>query len=180
MDISEYKEIPEHPEYLVSPSGKVYSTKSNRLLSVSKQSAGYFRFAVRKDNKTVFLLLHRVLARVFGSLPSLDSELEVDHDDGDKENIALDNLVVRTKEEHRIKTTISLGRVVGGKRKQERKFPDCERYGGDNITSEEIEYWVSNYSWVRASKELGLTDNGLRKRYKRLTGKCPKSIVKLK
>ncbi|MFP9058711.1 hypothetical protein, partial [Enterococcus faecalis] len=47
-----------------------------------------------------------------------------------------------------------------------------------DITVEQIEYWVSKYSWIRASKELGLSDTGLRKRYKSLTGKDPKSIKK--
>lgn len=46
------------------------------------------------------------------------------------------------------------------------------------ISIEDIEYWVKNYSWVRASKELGLTDNGLRKRYKTVTGRDPKNLAK--
>lgn len=44
------------------------------------------------------------------------------------------------------------------------------------ISAEEIEYWVLNFSWTRASKELGLSDNGLRKRYTKLTGLNPKTI----
>lgn len=44
------------------------------------------------------------------------------------------------------------------------------------ITVKDIEYWVINFSWTRASKELGLSDNGLRKRYTKLTGKSPKEI----
>lgn len=44
------------------------------------------------------------------------------------------------------------------------------------ISAEEIEYWVTNFSWTRASKELGLSDNGLRKRYTKLTGNSPKSL----
>lgn len=48
------------------------------------------------------------------------------------------------------------------------------------IDVKDIEYWVSNFSWTRAAKELGMSDNGLRKRYKNITGLDPKSILKVK
>lgn len=50
------------------------------------------------------------------------------------------------------------------------------RKNSHHITAELIEYWVRKYSWTRASKELGLSDNGLRKKYKMLTGLNPKDI----
>lgn len=179
--------IPEYPEYLISRSGEVYSTKVNRTLAIQINTSGYPFFALFVAGRQKFLLLHRTLARVYGDLPSLDSELEVDHDDRDKLNFSLDNLIVRSPSDHRIKTTVERGQTVGGN-----KCPECGKqiqsknsFCKDhvpkpfpNITSEAIEYWVSNFSWVRASKELGLSDNGLRKRYKSLTGKDPKSIKK--
>lgn len=45
-----------------------------------------------------------------------------------------------------------------------------------DISLEDIVYWVTNYSWVRAGKELGISDNGLRKKYKKLSGLDPKLI----
>lgn len=186
MNITKFKEIPEYPNYLISPQGEVYSLISNRLLSISTNTTGYKYFRV--ENGTKNLLLSRVLARVYKDLPSLDSKLEVDHDDRDKNNNDLDNLIVRTKEEHIAKTVLERGFII----QTESFCSSCgvkitkgaqycrEHYKTvkSDITVEQIEYWVKNYSWVRASKELGLSDNGLRKRYKALTGKDPKNIKK--
>lgn len=62
MDLSNFVSIPEYWDYLISPSGEVYSTKSSRLLSIFTNTSGYKYITVRKDNKSKNLLLHRVLA----------------------------------------------------------------------------------------------------------------------
>lgn len=183
------KEIPEYPAYLITEDGRLFSTKSNRFLKTFTNSAGYLYFTIRHENKNKNLLTHRVLARVYKDLPSLDSELEVDHDDCDKLNNALDNLIVRTKQEHIIKTCIERGNrnpksiicmdcgvKISHQAIRCRGCSDKERHNKPAITAEQIEYWVCNYSWVRAGKELGYSDNGLRKKYKALTGKDPKNI----
>ena len=186
------KEIPEHPEYLVTEDGKVFSTISNRYLSTTPNSSGYLQFAVRVSvNKYKWLTLHRVLSRGYGKLPSLSSPLEVDHDDGNILNNELTNLVVRSAEEHRIKTTLQRGHILGGNRcigcgtkiHTYRQYcincSPAKQIINPTISKEEIEYWVQNYSWVRAGKELGLSDNGVRKRYKSLGGD-PKSLRKFR
>lgn len=179
-----YKEIPEYPEYLISEYGEVYSTKTNKVLKARPNTRGYLQFAVTYNNISTFLLVSRCVARVWGELPSLTSELEVDHNDGNIVNNYYLNLVVRSKEEHIQKTLLqnnwqarkdtcpSCGKV---KTSTAKLCSTCVKPSRE-ITIEQIEYWVLNYSWVRAAKELGLSDNGLRKRYKSLTGKDPKSI----
>lgn len=191
MDLSEeFHPIAEYPEYLVSKDGRVYSKKSKRLLKTPLSSNGYPRVIVTTNlGVSKHLMLHRVLARVFKDLPSLDSHLEVDHNDTNKLNFSLDNLIVRTKEEHRVKTTKERNQIVHnphcitcGRLLQNRDSSECKpcsnisRRKPIEITAKDIEYWVLSYSWVRAAKELGLSDNGLRKRYKSLTGKEPKEI----
>lgn len=187
MKLENFKVIPEYPKYLISPYGEVYSTKSNKLLTHHLGSAGYPFVTFYEHGKNVSIVLHRLLARVFKDLPSLESELEVDHKDRNKLNFSLDNLVVMTKEDHRIKTTVERGHTIGGNKcpycnkqinSSSKTCFDCKPKSSPDITAEQIEYWVINYSWVKASKELGLSDNGLRKRYKSLTGKDPKSIKK--
>lgn len=189
MDLENFKEIPEYPNYLISPKGEVYSRVSNKLLSIRTNTTGYKYFGVESGTKNV--LLSRALARVYKDLPSLDSDFEVDHDDTDITNNDLDNLIVRSKQEHYEKTCIDRGvsapkqsfcKVCGikiaGKSTYCLKHYSETKVKNDTITAEQIEYWVNNYSWVRAAKELGYSDNGLRKRYKSLTGKDPKSIKK--
>lgn len=186
-----FKPIPEHPEYLVSDTGKVFSTISNKYLKPTLNGSGYYHFAVRiETNKYKWLLLHRVLCRVFGNLPSLDSEMEVDHNDTNKLNLEISNLIARDKQNHYDKTTLERGKVIGGTRcivcdtriHSSREYciecSPAKRVKSPEITAELIEYWVSTYSWTRAAKELNLSDNGLRKRYTKLTGKSPKEIKK--
>lgn len=186
------KQIPEHPEYYLTREGEVYSTISSKFLSPTPNSSGYLHFAVRTScNQYKWLTVHRVLSRVYGDLPSLDSELEVDHNDGNILNNNLSNLLVRTKEEHRVKTTLQRGHIVGGTKCIECgakihshrqyciKCSPAKKIINPTISKEDIEYWVQNYSWVRAGKELGLSDNGLRKRYKALGGD-PKEIRKIR
>ncbi|UGO55733.1 putative HNH endonuclease [Escherichia phage JLBYU43] len=189
MDLTEFKEIPEYPDYLISREGRVYSKISNKLLSIRTNTTGYKYFGV--ENGTKNILLSRALARVYKDLPSLTSDLEVDHDDTDISNNDLDNLIVRSKLDHYEKTCFDRGisppkqsfcKVCGiriaGKSTYCLKHYSESKVKDNSVSAEQIEYWVSNYSWVRAAKELGYSDNGLRKRYKALTGKDPKSIKK--
>lgn len=189
-----FKPIPGWEAYEISEGGEVYSHRVGRLLSPQLNTSGYYFITLTDDlsNQKRFLV-HRLLAFVFLDLPSLDSELEVDHDDNNKLNNKLKNLVVRSKQEHLKKTLSTRGHNIRSAADElcscgntkERRASTCEKCFNENrilikpeITVELIEYWVVNFSWVRASKELGLSDNGLRKRYKKLTGKDPKSLKK--
>lgn len=185
-----FKPLPEYPEYLISADGRVYSSKTKSFLSIRVQTSGYLYFSVYYG-KQINVLLHRAVCRVHGALPCLDSDLEVDHIDTDKTNCAAYNLQVLTRKEHDTKTLSDLGRsrrpscICCGRPLANRSAKQCKdcytvsTTSNPDITAKDIEYWVKNYSWVRASKELGLSDNGLRKRYRSLTGKDPKSIKKL-
>lgn len=193
--MEEFIPIPEYPQYLISRDGRLYSTKTNKLLTLFLNNRNYPYYSLCIDGKTKNLLVSRILAYVFKDLPSLDSDLEVDHNDGNTLNFELSNLIVRTTQEHITKTL-----EQRGLRKTRESFcaicskklditnssglcnihyqESLRNTGVKNpeITSEQIEYWVKNFSWVRAAKELGYSDNGLRKRYRSLTGKDPKSI----
>lgn len=179
--LSNFKPLPEYPEYLVSMFGEVWSTKSNKILSQRQNTRGYLQFQVSENYKQKFILTSRAVARVWCDLPSLDSQLEVDHKDSNILNNYYSNLQVLTKRQHAHKTredrgytqhntTCQCGGVKSGKASK------CKKCSTSNIAADQIIYWVCNYSWVRASKELGLSDNGLRKRYKALTGRDPKRI----
>lgn len=182
------KVIPEFPLYSISEDGKVWSTYSNKFLSSYINNDGYPCYKLHKNGVQYTQLIHRLLARVYKDLPSLDSDLEVDHKDTNILNYALENIQVLSKEDHRKKTLLDNGYTAYNK-----VCPTCSGYKdpgaiqckgcsslsqvkNKDVTAEQIEYWVSKYSWVRAAKEFGYSDNGLRKRYKSLTGKDPKTI----
>ena len=192
IDREKFHPIPGYEEYLISREGIVYSTKVNRPLSCTRNTTGYYIVCFTTNNKRKNFLVHRLLAFVFLGLPSLESDLEVDHIDGNNTNNNLNNLAVLSKKQHISKTIQQRGHTEtnpsdyicncgGSKDPYAKQCAKCHKNSRvrthEEITQEQIEYWVRKYSWARASRELGLSDNGLRKRYKALTGKDPKSIV---
>lgn len=193
--MEEFIPIPDYPQYLISRDGRLYSTKTNKLLTLFLNNRNYPYYSLCIEGKTKNLLVSRILAYVFKDLPSLDSDLEVDHNDGNTMNFELTNFIVRTPQEHMTKTLKQRGlnkaresfcAICSKKLDITNSSGLCNVHYQENlrntrvknpeITSEQIEYWVKNFSWVRAAKELGYSDNGLRKRYRSLTGKDPKSI----
>ena len=177
----DFKPIPEYPQYLVSTTGEVWSTKSNKTLKQRPNTRGYLQFQVSENNKQKFILTSRAVARVWCGLPSLDSPLEVDHKDTNKLNNHYTNLNVLDKAQHAQKTREDNGysqhnTICQCGREKSGRAVHCKKCVTSSIKAEDIVYWVCTHSWVRAQKELGLSDNGLRKRYKALTGKDPKNI----
>ena len=190
-----FRPIPGHEDYLISRAGSIYSTKVNRLLSCTRNTSGYYIVCFTANSNRKNFLVHRLLAFVFLDLPSLESDLEVDHIDGNNTNNSLSNLAVLCKKQHISKTIQQKGHMEtnpsdyicgcgGSKDPYAKQCAKCYKASKirthEEITQEQIEYWVSNYSWARASRELGLSDNGLRKRYKSLSGKDHKSIKSIK
>lgn len=182
--------VPCFPEYLVSEDGRVYSLKTKRMLTPYSNGRGYLIVCFTYNTVRYQKLLSRVVASAWLGLGLDDLTKEVDHNDRNTLNNHKDNLQVLSIVEHQHKTIKDRGHKIGtgsaicscGSLKEKRVatcrtcFNQTKTLINPEITWEQIEYWVSNFSWTRASKELGLSDNGLRKRYKRLTGKDPKSI----
>lgn len=188
--MKDYIKIPNFENYLINPKGSVFSTKVNRELIPQINSRGYKFIRLHEGGKQFSFLLHRLLAYVFLDLPSLDSSLEVDHIDSNKSNNDLSNLQVLTTKQHHFKThgpyaeTLEKFCECGTKLSEFNTSGLCRKHWNesrinDGITVDQIVYWVSNYSWTRASKELNLSDTGLRKRYRKLTGLDPKNLKKL-
>lgn len=161
--------VPGFPNYLATEQGTIISKKLGRELVLSNVSNGYLNCTLYCGAVKRTCLVHRVIQFAFGLIDSLDSELEIDHKDENKHNNKPSNLQPLTRAQHQDKTLQSLG--LTRKPIKEPKQKICP-----DITAEDIEFWVSNYSWVRAQRELGLSDNGLRKRYRSLTGREPKDI----
>lgn len=170
--------------YSISKDGRVKSNRSGKILKPRKNTAGYYQVFFHVDGIRYSFLLHRLLAYTFKDLPCLYSELEVDHVDTDIDNFSLENLQVMTSEDHlsktlahmgksRRKTCSSCGKKLG--RKGYNKCRPCKESKADklNITLEDIEYWVKKFSWSKASRELGMSDNGLRKVYRKYTNSDP-------
>lgn len=189
-DLQGFIPVPCFPEYLVSEDGRVYSLKTKRLLTPYSNGRKYLIVCFTYNTVRYQKLLSRVVASAWLGLELDDLTKEVDHKDMNTLNNHKDNLQVLSVAEHQYKTikdrkqTPCTGTSICGCGNPKEKrvatcrncFNQAKTLTNPEITQEQIEYWVTNFSWVRASKELGLSDNGLRKRYKKLTGKDPKSI----
>lgn len=91
----------EYPEYLVSNEGRIFSLRSNSIMSGVKNHSGYIRIKLRdEDNKAVLKAKHRIVAERFCSNPY--NKLYVNHKDGYKENNHPDNLEWVTSKENTV------------------------------------------------------------------------------
>lgn len=185
------KPIPEFPEYLVQEDGKVWSNKSSKFLAAWTNNKNRLLVTLSINGHNKHVQVSRLVAYVYGIIPSLTCDLEVDHKDRDSSNNHYSNLQGLTTADHlsktladkghiaHNKTCITCGKILTVSQPKTGYCKACEPIKGSDITIADIEYWVSKYSWVRASKELGLSDNGLRNRYKNLTGLDPKKLKSL-
>jgi hypothetical protein len=184
-----YIPITKYEDYLINESGEVFSKKSNRVLKHRLNTSGYKFVTFNYHGTQKHFLVHRLLAYVFLDLPSLDSNLEVDHIDSDKHNNSIENLQVLSTKEHKFKTHGEYSKSLEkycfcGQKLSEfntsglcRTHWDEYRTSSDGITLEDIILEVTSSNWRKAGEKLGLSDNGLRKRYKKLSGGLnPKNI----
>ncbi len=79
-------EINGYENYLIYPSGKVYSKVSKRYLKAWLSNTGYYCYTIQKCNKQI----HRLLAEHFIENP--DNKPFVDHIDRNRKNNKLNNL----------------------------------------------------------------------------------------
>lgn len=187
-----FVKIPLIPEYYINLEGVVFSSHVNRVIKPYINNKGYKCIKLKVDGVTRTLSIHRLLAHVFLDLYDLwDAEKEVDHHNSDCTDNSVGNLNVLTKEEHRLKTILTAGKalvptkfcsVCSSLLSKSTKGTLCIKHREPlshlEVSAYDIEYWVTNFSWTRAAKELGLSDNGLRKRYSKLTGNDPKSLTR--
>ena len=137
------------------------------------------------------------MAVAHGILSGLDDTREVDHINGDKLDNRPGNLQALTKEQHIDKTMKDQGksRKIQGTgicadcgapiTRYAKKCVPCTSqsniFKAKSLTKEDIESLVLYEfgSWIKAANSVGLSDNGLRKRYRSLGGN-PKELKRLK
>lgn len=116
---------PEQSEYLISNLGRVYSTKSKKLLSLV-MSNRYMSFTAWGPNRTRRqVIVHKEVMRLFkGPRPS---GLVINHIDGDRTNNKLNNLEYITQQEnmaHAARTGLLSGEAHRGHKNGNSKLTD--------------------------------------------------------
>jgi len=178
--------------YVVYPEeGKVYSKYVGRYIKSFVSKEGYLQVSLTNGAVQKTYLLHRVLAWGSGILKDLnDTSIEVDHIDTNPLNNAPSNLQALTISEHKDKTAKDRGFqrnkegcIVCGGPVDSIRVSRCLACHYAHISPkqslEDIETLVHKFGWSGGGRECGISDNGLRKRYKKLGGD-PKLLKKLK
>ena len=83
-------EVPNFPNYICYPDGRVYNKKFNRKMKHYKDKRGYIVLSVYKEGKKYVIKLHRILAELYIENPN--NLPVVDHYDGKRDNNCLSNL----------------------------------------------------------------------------------------
>ena len=87
-----FRPVVGYPTYLISEYGRVWSKRSNRLLSNSEDNQGYLMVNLGPDSHTH--RIHRLVTKAW--LPNPDRLPVVHHKDGDKHNNHTSNLMWTT------------------------------------------------------------------------------------
>lgn len=97
-----WKPIESNKNYLISSSGRVYSLKTNKMLSqkIRSNTSNYYYVSIRINGKVKHFNVHRLVAEAFIENP-LNKEC-VNHIDGNKHNNCVENLERATYSENNI------------------------------------------------------------------------------
>lgn len=107
-----WRQIENYNNYEVSSEGFVRNLKTGRVLKFDVSKNGYFRCTLCSNNKPKKFLIHRLVMKHFVG----DSDLQVNHKDGDKRNNRLSNLeYVSCRDNHLHAQEIGL-RPIGSSR----------------------------------------------------------------
>lgn len=94
-----WKDIPDWKQfYEINEFGEVRNKITGRLNMGDINSAGYYRVCLYHNHKQKRYFRHRLVAQLF--LPNPNNLPEVNHDDGDKSNNHVSNLVWCTRTEN--------------------------------------------------------------------------------
>lgn len=95
-----WKRIESNPNYIVSNTGRVKNTKTNKEMNPHISNTGYAVISMSTCGKITTTNIHSLVAKAFVENPNKELYTEVHHIDGDKLNNNADNLKWVTRAEN--------------------------------------------------------------------------------
>lgn len=102
--------------YMVSSFGRVYSNKTKLWMRQAENSNGYLRVEFRENGKRLSVMVHRLVAHAFVA-PNYNTNLQVNHIDGNRTNNVASNLEWETSSDNSKKRYHETESSVRGNRK---------------------------------------------------------------
>lgn len=90
IDLSDFEQLKNYPNYLINRSGDIYSKLVRRLISRYDSPGGYISVSLSKDNVVIPRFLHNIIAEQF--IPNPNNLPIVNHIDHNKKNCSIENL----------------------------------------------------------------------------------------
>lgn len=100
MEITMIKNIAGFDGYLVDDLGNIYSLYKKGNMIPRKNKDGYLVIGLRKDKKSYYKLVHRLVAQMF--IPNPENKLQVNHKNGSRADNRVENLEWCTQSENNL------------------------------------------------------------------------------
>lgn len=94
--MTEWKEVKGYSDYEVSSEGDIRNKETKQLIAPQKNKNGYYSLKVYREHKPYTKMVHRLVATAFMG----ESDLEVNHIDGNKTNNKVSNLEYVSRSEN--------------------------------------------------------------------------------
>ena len=145
MEYEYWRTIPSFPVYSASNYGRIRNDGTGRIMHLYMNTRGYLTLSLRKDNKQVQQMVHRLVAESFLGGPHPD--LDVNHIDGDKTNNCIENLEWCTRLEN-VRHAVRTGLRPGPRRKSVRIIETGTEFESVRACAKYFGVDVSCISWA--------------------------------
>lgn len=104
--MTEWKEVKGYSDYEVSSEGDIRNKETKQLITPHKNKNGYYSLKLYREHKPYTRMVHRLVAATFMG----ESDLEVNHIDGNKANNRVSNLEYVSRSDN-IKHAYAMGLI---------------------------------------------------------------------